>query len=271
MKVAFYNGNTLESSTTIWYATSNGMAFTNNASGVNENNIDAMAATWVTGVSVDGSMVMHDIRANRITGDLIAANTITSREIAVNTIVGENIVGGTITGSKIAAGQIYATNLARDAVFAFVWEYSGTSIGSGDQYANRWVRRTDGSYGWANFNDYDNLFVYAKDSTGNCSCICSRGTSGTLICDNQVNKDRTYLWFNTDYASFSSRSVVHKGNAVWFSDAHFLKFGRYETDGTLGSTLFFNLHTHGVDVGPSWSTDNSLCVPYKIYGVIVGT
>ena len=271
MKVAFYNGNTLESSTTIWYATSNGMAFTNNASGVNENNIDAMAATWVTGVSADGSMVMHDIRANRITGDLIAANTITSREIAANTIVGDNIVGGTITGSKIAAGQIYATNLARDAVFAFVWEYSGTSIGSGDQYANRNVRRIDGSYGRANFNDYDNLFVYAKDGTGNCSCICSRGTSGTLICDNQVNEDRTYLWFSTDYASFSSRSVVHKGDTVWFSDAHFLKFGRYETDGTLGAVALFKLHTHGVDVGPSWSTNNSLCVPYKIYGVIVGT
>lgn len=220
-------------------------------------------------------MVLNEIKAKRISGQYITAGTITSREIASNTIVGDNIVGGTITGSKIAAGQIYATNLARDAVFAFVWEYSGTSIGSGDQYANRNVRRIDGSYGRANFNDYDNLFVYAKDSTGNCGCICSRGTAGSLICDNQVNGQSTYLWFNTDYASLSSRSVVHKGAAVWFSDAHFLKFGRYEVEPCLpvfwGLAGASNLHTHGVNVGPSWNIDNTLCVPYRIYGVIVGT
>ena len=214
-------------------------------------------------------MVLNEIKAKRISGQYIAAGTITSKEIASNTIVGDNIVGGTITGSKIAAGQIYATNLARDAVFAFVWEYTGTSIGSGDQYANRNVRRIDGSYGRANFNDYDNLFVYAKDSTGNCGCICSRGTAGSLVCDNQVNGQNTYLWFSTDYASFSSRAVVHKGSAVWFSEAHFLKFGRYETD--LNAYNAIGYHTHGVNVGPSWQVDNSLCVPYRIYGVIVGT
>lgn len=270
-KIAFHNAQYLEWSSTIWYVTSNGIVWTNSASGVNVNNIDSFAQYWGTALTADGSMVLNEIKAKRISGQYITAGTITSREIAANTIVGDNIVGGTITGSKIAAGQIYATNLARDAVFAFVWEYSGTSIGSGNQYANRDVRRIDGSYGRANFNDYDNLFVYARDGTGNCGCICSRGTSGSLICDNQVNGQNTYLWFSTDYASFSSRSVVHKGDAVWFSDAHFLKFGRYETDGTLGNTLAFNFHTHGVDVGPSWEVNNSLCVPYKIYGVIVGT
>lgn len=268
-KIAFHNAQYLEQSSTIWYVTSSGIVWTNSASGVNANNIDSFAQYWGTALTADGSMVLNEIKAKRISGQYIAAGTITSKEIASNTIVGDNIVGGTITGSKIAAGQIYATNLARDAVFAFVWEYTGTSIGSGDQYANRNVRRIDGSYGRANFNDYDNLFVYAKDSTGNCGCICSRGTAGSLVCDNQVNGQNTYLWFSTDYASFSSRAVVHKGSAVWFSEAHFLKFGRYETD--LNAYNMIGYHTHGVNVGPSWQVDNSLCVPYRIYGVIVGT
>lgn len=267
-KIAFHNAQRLEWSSTIWYVTSNGIVWTNSASGVNANNIDYFAQYWGTALTSDGSMVLNEIKAKTISGQYITAGTITSKEIAANTIVGENIVGGTITGSKIAAGQIYATNLARDAVFAFVWEYSGTSIDSGDQRANRWIRRTDGSYGQANFNDYDNLFVYARDNTGNCSCICSRGTAGNLVCDNQVNGQNTYFWFSTDYASLSTRSVVHKGSTVWFSDAHFLKFGRYETDLNALPTKW---HTHGVDVGPSWDTNNGLCVPYRIYGVIVGT
>ena len=136
-KIAFHNAQYLEWSSTIWYVTSNGIVWTNSASGVNANNIDSFAQYWGTALTADGSMVLNEIKAKRISGQYITAGTITSREIASNTIVGDNIVGGTITGSKIAAGQIYATNLARDAVFAFVWEYSGTSIGSGDQYANR--------------------------------------------------------------------------------------------------------------------------------------
>lgn len=272
IKMAFHNNTRLDNSDTIWYVTSNGIVFKSGVSGVNENNIDAMAATWGTAISRDGSMVMRNIKANRITGDLIAANTIVASSCIVDgSIVAKNIAAGQITSSLIAAKAIYTENLARDAVFAFVWEYSGTSIGAGDQYANRTVRRTNGTYGVANFNDYDNLFVYAKDESGNCSCICSRGTAGSLVCDNHVNGQNTYMWFSTDYASLSTRSVVHKGSAVWFSDAHFLKFGRYETDGTLGNVYFFNFHTHGVNVGPSWGTDNSKCVPYRIYGVIVGT
>lgn len=276
IKMAFHNNTRLDNSTTIWYVTSNGIVFKSGVSGVNENNIDAMAATWGTAINRDGSMVMRDIKANRITGDLIAANTIVASSCIVDgSIVSKNIATGQITASLIAAKAIYTENLARDAVFAFVWEYNGTSISSGSQFANKNVRHTDGSYGLASFNDYDNLFVYAKDGTGNCSCICSRGTSGTLICDNQVNGQGTYLWFSTDYASFSSRSVVHKGGTVWFSDAHFLKFGRYEVEPCLplywGLMGCGNLHTHGVNVGPSWNVDNTLCVPYRIYGVIVGT
>lgn len=163
-------------------------------------------------------------------------------------------------------------------MFALAWQYDGTSMGSGNVSANQTVRKRNGEYGLATFNDYDNLFVYARDARDqarSASCICSRGTAGNLVCDNQVNGQSTYLWFSTDYASFATRTVVHKGSQVWFSDAHFLKFGRYEVEPCLpifwGLAGASNVHTHGVNVGPSWDVDNQLCVPYKIFGVIVGT
>ena len=104
IKMAFHNNQNLSSSSKIWYITDTAIVWTNNASGVTINNIDAYARTWPNAISSGGSMVMNEITAKRITGEMIATTAIVARHIAAGAIVSDKIAANAIVASKIMAG-----------------------------------------------------------------------------------------------------------------------------------------------------------------------
>ena len=104
IKMAFHNNQNLSNSSKIWYITDTAIVWTNNANGVTINNIDAYARTWPNAISSGGSMVMNEITAKRITGEMIATTAIVARHIATGAIVSDKIAANAIVASKIMAG-----------------------------------------------------------------------------------------------------------------------------------------------------------------------
>lgn len=269
IKMAFHDGTTLSNSKTIWYVTSKGIVFKTGVSGVNENNIDSMAASWGTAISADGSMVMHDIKANRISGDLIAANTIVASSALIPGSITTNLIAANaIVASKIAAGQIYATNLRQDAVFALVWEGSFTSVGATTVTPNKNVTTKAGTTALAHLQNYTAILVYANSDTGNCSCICSDGNASTLIAASNGFSNKQGWWTTHSFVSYVYRSVYLDGsrNVVGFSDAYYMNFTETSTTNAIAVTP----HWHSVTPSISWSTANNKCIPQKIYGMMYG-
>lgn len=271
IKMAFHNNQNLSNSSKIWYITDTAIVWTNNASGVTINNIDAYARTWPNAISSGGSMVMNEITAKRITGEMIATTAIVARHIATGAIVSDKIAANAIVASKIMAGQIYATNLRRDAVFALVWSSTWTNVGAVTVNPNQIVTTSAGTTAMAHFNNYTAVIVYAASNTGDCSCICSNGNSATLIAASD-GFGSDYGWTrHSDFVSFVYRGVYMNGsqNIVGFSTAYYEKFPSTKTDtGGIGMPLVGHRHNFVPQV--EWAEDSSKCVPRKIYGMIYG-
>lgn len=271
IKMAFHNNQNLSNSSKIWYITDTAIVWTNNASGVTINNIDAYARTWPNAISSGGSMVMNEITAKRITGEMIATTAIVARHIATGAIVSDKIAANAIVASKIMAGQIYATNLRRDAVFALVWSSTWTNVGAVTVNPNQTVTTSVGTTAMAHFNNYTAVIVYAASNTGDCSCVCSNGNSATLIAASD-GFGSDYGWTrHSDFVSFVYRGVYMNGpqNIVGFSTAYYEKFPSTKTDtGGIGAPLLGHRHNFVPQV--EWAEDSSKCVPHKIYGMIYG-
>lgn len=267
IKMAFHNNQNLSNSSKIWYVTDTAIVWTNNASGVTINNIDAYARTWPNAISGGGSMVMNEITAKRITGEMIATTAIVARHIAAGAIVSDKIAANAIVASKIAAGQIYATNLRQDAVFALVWTGSFTSVGAREVTPNLYVTTKAGTIAMAHLQNYTAVLVYAKSDTGNCSCICSDGNSATLIAASSGFNNNYGFIANSSFVSYVYRSVYlnRAQNVVGFSDAYYMRYMSTKT-----GMAWVMPHYHTVVPEVEWSQDNSKCIPQKIYGMAYG-
>jgi len=122
IKYCYHDGATMASSKTYYYYTSSGYAYaTYETPGIiTESNIESWTG-WQYGMTSSGLMIMNEIYAHKITGDLIEANTITSINLGASCINASNINGKIITGDLIEANSIYADNLSYDAVFRKIW------------------------------------------------------------------------------------------------------------------------------------------------------
>lgn len=281
VKLAFHNEKTLEESNIIWYVTSNGIVWTSNANGVTINNIDEQAKYWESAISAGdgGSMVINNIKAHKITGELIAADTITSNNILAGSIIGKSIAADAITGDKIVAGSIYARNLAKDAVFALCWVGSSSSMSSSTVTGNRTVSSPSGGNKRADFNDYTGILVFSRNYGGS-SCIVVQGQRASLW--EPISTSTKTPWATYSIETIGYRYVELSGSYVYISSAQIQNWDDWMTSGAYSSTggtivgIMGTGHRHYTGGGlqfttASSSTEQSLAVPRWIYGFILGT
>lgn len=208
---------------------------------------------WQYGFTADGSMIMNNIYANKITAEYIEAGSITTELLAAGCVTADKIASQTITADQIATRSIYASNLASEVMFKLLWKNENPTFSFSAQTVS-----FDSSYSGM----YESLIIYGRAVTtseqgnGCCSTIVAKLQYGTIISAN----DSSTFWGFLEEPGIVFRKCYYNG-------AHSVIFSSAQT--YLMHWSVVNIFTSGWDL--TWTTTNDASIPTYIYGCKYGT
>jgi hypothetical protein len=236
----FHDNENLEDSNTVYLFNDFGLSFTKN---YNHGNTE-----WDTGISADGSMILHSLTVNQITADQISAGAIEADKIAANAI----------TAGKISTNAIYADNLRKDAVFKLYWSNSSVRDWSTTKITNSGI----------DLNNFDGCIVFCSDYYDG-KYIGSSSAIGV--------KDKTTAAFGKDSNGWYGGGTITQRGFTMRSDGIYMDNGYYFSHyvHTVHSLNWHVTQAFGIfDVigdildtaaHPTWQKSSTACVPQAVY------